>query len=190
MIAACVLAAGGSRRFGATKQLEQVGDESWVRRTARLAREAGCAPVLVVTGADADRVSAALDGLPGVETVHHPGWRGGMGSSIAAGVRALGRREPCSGVLLLTCDQLALDREILERLLEAFDGTPRGVAASAYAGTVGIPVVFGRGWLPRLAELDGDRGAKGLLLEDPGLRTDVDWPAGAEDRDRRRGAEG
>jgi len=190
MIAACVLAAGGSRRFGATKQLERIGDESWVRRTVRLATEAGCAPVLVVTGADGDRVASEVDGMPGVETVHHAGWQDGMGSSIAAGVRALSEDGPCRGVLLLTCDQLALDREVLDRVLDAFDGAPRRIAACAYAGTVGIPALFGRGWFDRLAELDGDRGAKALLLEDPGLRTDVDWPAGAEDRDQRRGSGG
>ena len=91
MIAALVLAAGGSKRHGSPKQLETLDGESWIHRTARLALEAGCAPVCVVTGAHAERVSAELRELDGAVTIHHPGWQTGMGSSIAAGIQTLFR---------------------------------------------------------------------------------------------------
>ena len=190
MIAAIVLAAGASRRFGSPKQLETVDGESWVRRTARLAQEAGCSPVLVVTGAAGDRVARDLEDLPKVVPVTHAGWERGMGSTIAAGVRALPDPGRASGVLLLACDQPALDEAVLRRLIDAFDGGPRRIVASAYAGTIGIPVLFGCGWFERLASLDGDRGAKALLFEEPASRVDIDWPAGAADRDHRREPDG
>ena len=47
MIAALVLAAGGAKRHGSPKQLETLDAETWIHRTARLALEAGCAPVCV-----------------------------------------------------------------------------------------------------------------------------------------------
>ena len=62
--------------------------------------------------------------------------------------------------------------------------------ACAYAGTVGIPALFERAWFDRLAALDGDRGAKSLLLEQPELRIDLSWPEGADDRDKRRDPRG
>lgn len=190
MIAAVVLAAGASRRYGAAKQLETVDGESWVGRAARLAREAGCSPVRVVTGAHADRVSRELRGMEGVSPVHHPGWRHGMGSSIAAGIRSLDRTSPPHAVLFLTCDQLALDATILKRLVDAFDAEPRRIVACAYAGTVGIPALFGDAWFGQLESLEGDRGAKTLLVEGSAWRVDIDWPPGAADRDRRRGPVG
>ena len=187
MIGAVVLAAGASRRYGTPKQLQKVEGESWVRRTARLAVDVGCSPVVVVTGAHAGEIGHALGGLQGVRSVSHPDWRQGMGSSIAAGIRTFYTDPSVRGALLLTCDQLELDPTILRRLIDAFDDEPLRTVACKYAGTVGIPVVFGRGWFERLGTLTGDRGAKSLLLERPEWRIDVDWPGGASDRDQRRG---
>ena len=56
-IAAILLAAGGGSRMGRTKQLLRAGGQSLVRRAATAAIDAGCRPVTVVTGSDADAVS-------------------------------------------------------------------------------------------------------------------------------------
>ena len=186
MIAALVLAAGASSRHGSPKQLETFDGETWISRTVRLAMEAGCAPVRVVTGAHAERVSVELGGVNGVETVHHPGWQAGMGSSIAAGIQTFYNEPLIRAALLLTCDQTGLSASVVRNLCDAFDGVRFRTVASAYAGTVGIPALFERGWFERLAALTGDRGAKSLLLERPDLRIDIDWPQGADDHDYRR----
>lgn len=186
MIAAIVLAAGASRRYGSSKQLEKLDGESWVHRAARLAIEVGCDPVRVVVGADADRVRDAVRALPAAEVVRHPGWEAGIGSSIAAGIQSFYKDPAIRGALLLTCDQTSLDAKILRATLDAFDGAGQRMIACAYAGTVGIPALFERSWFGRLATLEGDRGAKSLLLERPDLRIDVPWPEGAHDRDDRR----
>ena len=186
LIGGLVLAAGASRRHGSPKQLEVLDGESWIHRTVRLALEAGCAPVRVVTGAHAERVCGELRGLDGVETIHHPGWEEGIGSSIATGIQTFYNEPSIRAVLLLTCDQIHLNVAVVRRLCDAFDGVPLRTAASAYAGTVGIPALFERGWFERLGALTGDRGAKSLLLERPDLRIDIDWSQGADDRDRRR----
>lgn len=190
MIGALVLAAGGSRRHGSPKQLETIDGESWVRRTARLAREGGFAPVRVVIGAHAERVRDELETMDGVETVTHAGWEEGMGSSIAIGIQTFYNEPSVRGVLMLTCDQIRLDETVLGRLRDAFDDTPSRLVASAYGGTVGVPAIFERAWFPRLGGLSGDRGAKALLLERPELRIDLEWPAGEDDRDHLRGSRG
>jgi molybdenum cofactor cytidylyltransferase len=186
VIAALVLAAGGSKRHGSPKQLETLDGESWIHRTARLALEAGCAPVCVVTGAHAERVSAELRELDGAVTIHHPGWQTGMGSSIAAGIQTFYNEPSIRAALLLTCDQTGLSLSVVRNLCDAFDGVRFRTVASAYAGTVGIPALFERNWFELLGGLSGDRGAKSLLLERPDLRIDIDWPPGAHDRDYRR----
>jgi molybdenum cofactor cytidylyltransferase len=186
MIAALVLAAGGAKRHGSPKQLETLDAETWIHRTARLALEAGCAPVCVVTGAHAERVSGELHDLDGTRTIHNPVWETGMGSSIAAGIQTFYNESSIRAALLLTCDQIGLKMSVVRNLCDAFDGVRFRSVASAYAGTVGIPALFERAWFERLGALTGDRGAKTLLLERPDLRIDIDWPPGADDRDYRR----
>ena len=53
-VAAVVLAAGASRRMGEPKQLIEFRGEALLKRAASSAVEAGCQPVVVVTGEHAD----------------------------------------------------------------------------------------------------------------------------------------
>lgn len=158
--AALVLAAGASRRLGFPKQLVQVHGEPLLRRTARLAVESGCHPVTVVLGAHAAPCRDTLRGLP-VGIFMNPAWEEGMASSLRAGLAAL--PADASAVLLLACDQPALDLPHLARLLHAHRQHPDAVIASAYADTRGVPALFPSTHFQRLAQLQGDQGARGLL---------------------------
>lgn len=87
--AGLVLAAGGSRRLGQPKQLLELDGETLLRRTVRIAVEAGCGPVVVVLGAGAEALRLQVAGLP-AEVVVNAEWEQGMGGSIRAGLEALG----------------------------------------------------------------------------------------------------
>ena len=87
MIAAVVLAAGASTRLGEPKQLIAIGGETLLERAVRTAREAGCAPVVVVLGADAERIRERCD-LGDALAVVNEEWQEGMASSIRIGVAA------------------------------------------------------------------------------------------------------
>jgi hypothetical protein len=75
-VGALILAAGGSTRFGEPKQFLQFEGETLLRRIAKAAHEAGCAPIVVVAGDSADRVIAELHDLP-VHVVQNAEWRRG-----------------------------------------------------------------------------------------------------------------
>lgn len=182
--AAIVLAAGGATRMGCAKQVLELGGAPLVRRAALAAIDAGCAPVLVVLGAHAARVAPALRDL-GVELVVHREWARGLGSSIARGVVALGRSD-ASAVLLTLADQPLVGAAALRRLLAARHAAGKPIAASRYAGTVGVPACFARSLFPSLRALDGTQGCKPLLraladetvlVECPEAALDVDTPA-------------
>ena len=191
MTAAVLLAAGGSRRLGRAKQLVEVEVEgaSLLRRAARSAIDGGCRPVVVVLGAEVEQMRTEVEDLP-LELAINPAWREGLASSIRRGMAALDDRgDACDldAVLLLGCDQPALDAAVVRRLLEAHRGrgdSPAGIAACQYADTLGTPAVFGRGLFGRLRQLRGDRGAKALLLAAAAGVVRVPWPEGARDVDR------
>lgn len=157
-----LLAAGAGERYGGIKQLALIDGEPMLRRVARRLLEVGV-PVIVVIGANAAQVEAALDELP-VRIERHPGWAEGMGSSLAAGARRVIADFPdATGVLLCLADQPLLDIELLRRVL-ARHGTAAGsILATTQRGVDGPPVLFPCDCFGTLASWSGAHGARALL---------------------------
>jgi CTP:molybdopterin cytidylyltransferase MocA len=182
-IPAILLAAGASRRLGWPKQLVEFEGETLLNRTIRLAREASAAPVLVVLGAHFAEICVTLP-LNDVVLVHNDQWETGMASSMRAGLRALETCAPAAqAVLMLTCDQPRLTAEHLRTLLAACAGKDAPIAASIYGGTRGTPAMFPRALFPRLAALEGDKGARSILTKPPCELIEIDFPGGEVDID-------
>jgi len=162
--AAVVLAAGASTRLGEPKQLVKIGCETLLERAVRVAREAGCAPVVVVVGASFPEILGRCQ-LGDVIPVINDKWQHGMGTSIVRGVRTLGLvAKGTDGVVLMTCDQPAVTAEHLRKVMAAGE-----VTASAYAGRRGVPAYFPAASFAELMELRGDAGARELLREAPAV---------------------
>ena len=158
MIAAVVLAAGASTRLGEPKQLAVLAGETLLQRAVRTAREAGCAPVVVVLGAAYVEI-LARSGLGDAVPAINAEWTEGMASSIRLGVRTLGLvAKDAEGAVLMTCDQPAVTAKHLGLLM-----MKQEVKASRYAGRNGVPAYFPKKYFKRLMELTGDAGARDLL---------------------------
>ncbi|HEX2139927.1 MAG TPA: nucleotidyltransferase family protein [Woeseiaceae bacterium] len=157
---ALVLAAGGGSRFGGKKQLQAYQGTPLVARAVRLA-ESVCGPrTLLVTGSDWRAVFEACMPLEGF-LLRNEEWRSGIGSSIAAGTRAVAAS--ADALLLLLADQPLITREHLEALIAAWNGSPRHIVATTFADVAGPPVLFPARYFPALAALEGDRGARQVL---------------------------
>jgi molybdenum cofactor cytidylyltransferase len=176
-VVSIVLAAGFSRRFGGAKQMARLGDMTLLERTVKTALEARLTPVFVVVREEQKTAfcMANLDSFranSGVVLVVNPEAAEGMASSVRAGVRAAGG---ATGVVVLACDQPAVTAEHLRELAGGGDE----VVASSYAGRKGVPAYFPARMFPKLLELRGDAGARGLLqvartVELPGGELDID----------------
>jgi molybdenum cofactor cytidylyltransferase len=194
--AAVLLAAGASTRLGQPKQLIHIDGESLLRRTARLALEAGCSPIYVVLGYEADGMRPELADLPidasmPVNIVVNQNWIEGMGASLRSGMQALRTAEPQpEGVLVLVCDQPRLTadhlRELLARQADARHTTAashRAITASSYSGRYGVPAVFSARLFPALLASQGDRGARDLIRAHAAEVQGIPWPPGELDLD-------
>ncbi len=109
-----LLAAGESRRLGVPKQLLTIDGEPLVRRAARAALATCPAQALIVVGARADDVYAAVADLA-LTRVACAEWEQGLSASIQAGVRAVDPE--LAAALFVLADQPALDADHLRALI-------------------------------------------------------------------------
>jgi molybdenum cofactor cytidylyltransferase len=180
-VAAVVLAAGGSIRF--PKQLAVFQGEPLVRRIVTAAKDAGCAPVVVVVGASAAQITPVLAGLP-VSIIEHPNWSNGLGSSIAVGVKhAETIAADLDAAILLACDQPFVNAVMLRQVIQMHLENKKPIVASAYADTLGVPALFDRSCFGDLLQLTGDTGAKAIILARRKDVTPFDFAAAAIDID-------
>jgi len=128
-----------------------------VRRAALAALEAGAVEVIVVVGAHAESVTAALAGIANVAMAPNPDWESGLASSLKVGLKTATELE-LGAAMVMTSDQPLIDVAHLKQILNAFDDRHRIVAA-AYDDIVGVPVLFGSEHFESLMTLTGDEGA-------------------------------
>lgn len=156
--AGLILAAGAGRRLGQPKAGVVLDGRRLVDRQVGLLAAAGCAPVTVVLGA------VVLD-VPGADVAVNHRWSGGMGSSLAVGLRRLLVAAPGAGAAaVVLVDQPLLTPAAVRRTLAACEAIGAPAARASYAGRPGHPVVLARRvWEDVAAGAAGDEGARGWL---------------------------
>ncbi|MCY4039544.1 MAG: nucleotidyltransferase family protein [Hyphomicrobiales bacterium] len=192
-IAAILLAAGSSRRFGEeNKLLLNVEGMPMVARSAGALLKAmpPLRPIVVVTGYEQERMRDALNGMSGEEGnitfTHNPDYASGIASSVHAGLRAL--PGDMDGVVIALADMPWVESRHIEKLLEAF-GDKASICIPMVDGRRGNPTLWGASYFERMYACEGDVGARALLLEyaacvrevafeDAATLTDIDTPEG------------
>lgn len=182
-IAIVLLAAGTSSRLGRPKQLLKIGEKTLIEKMADVGLATGCQHVVVVLGAFFEKIKPAVDHLP-VNILINENWSDGMGSTIACGMEFLMKNHPeTEAVLLMVCDQPHVSPAVLKKLMETWRKTGAPVVASEYGGAFGVPAVFDQKLFAELATLDGEKGAKPLMLRYRDEMKLVAFPEGKIDLD-------
>lgn len=191
-IAAVVLAAGASRRFGANKLLHPVkaGDGAMplIARSLMPWLET-FSQVTVVVRADCDELRRQVEQALGPEKAAGIRWCIcpdavlGMSASLAAGVAY---NHNADGWLIGLADMPAVPSAIIGEVRDAIaSGSP--LVAPYCDGLRGHPVGFDARYRDELLALQGDAGARDILKRDagnllridttdPGIFTDIDNP--------------
>jgi molybdenum cofactor cytidylyltransferase len=182
-VGAVVLAAGASRRLGQPKQLVHFQGTTLVRRAVLSALEAGCSPVMVVSGAEPG-VADELEGLDEARLVPHALWQAGIGGSIRAGIGALEKEDAATrGAVLMVCDQPLVDAGVVSSLLEVQWMSGHTAVATRYGRILGVPAFFGRSWFPCLKRLPFRKGANAIIARHRAQVAEMPFPAAAWDID-------
>ncbi|MFB7889610.1 NTP transferase domain-containing protein [Cellulosimicrobium cellulans] len=193
---AVLLAAGAGTRLGrGPKALLPHRGGTLVEHATAVLLAGGCDAVVVVLGAEAERVRSGsrLDD-PRVRIVDNPGWSSGMASSLRVGVAAALDLAPAR-VVVAHVDQPGVVPDDVARLLAAH--RPGRVAASRWTAAVGPDAAAGADrprWAhplvldaalaaPAAASAHGDHGARDLLRAHADLIDVVDHPGDGRDLD-------
>lgn len=184
-----LLAAGASTRMGTPKPLLELGGETLVRRAARAGLAAGLEPIVVVLGAQAERVRPQLADLA-VRCVENAAWTEGMGASLRVGMQAVLAAAPdLPAVIVALVDQPHFDAELIGRLRAEQGRTGKAIVATGggrrggEGPRAGPPVLWRREHFGVLLACRGEVGARALLAERPEWVAVVAPPAGAADLD-------
>lgn len=176
MIGAVVLAAGRGERFGGAKVLAEVRGIALVRHVVDRLRLAGVSSVVVVAGPAPDGIRAALAGTD-AEVVVNPAPENGMSTSLALGVAAL--PDAVDAFVVALGDQPFIDASVVRSLGETWRDSNAAAVVPMYRDGRGNPVLFDASMRRRLQALEGDMGARDLLVAmgDRVLRIPVDADA-------------
>jgi molybdenum cofactor cytidylyltransferase len=186
-----LLAAGSSTRLGGeNKLLHPFGNLSVVEHSVAAAMGAGLGEVIVVTGAEAERLRSVLADYA-VRFVHNPDYEEGMGTSLREGVRAAA----AGGIGICLADMPFIRTGTIAELGNKLAKHSNSIVVPVSMGRRGHPVFFSERFRPALLELSGDEGARRVLgrypddvievkTEDRGVLQDLDTP---EDIDLLRG---
>jgi len=158
-VAGLLLAAGAGRRMGRPKALVRARDgSSWLLVSRDRLLDAGCAEVLTVLGAEAERAAELLGDEWRIVAER---WADGMGESLSAGLREL-RRGPFDAALVHLVDLPDVGVDVMRRVSET--AGEQSLRRAVYDGAPGHPVLIGRAHWPGLVDtLSGDSGAKEYL---------------------------
>jgi molybdenum cofactor cytidylyltransferase len=153
-----VLAAGGSKRLGAPKQLLPYGNSTLLAHVLDTARACEFDQLICVIGAVAGEIRERVD-LTGAEIVENRQFGEGCSSSIAAALQAV---DPSAEVLiLLLADQPGVTTQTVNALVKGRGDSP--LAACLYEDGRGHPLAFSRSTFKDLEALHGDKGVWKLL---------------------------
>jgi molybdenum cofactor cytidylyltransferase len=172
-----LLAAGASTRMGArNKLLLPLEGQPMVRRAAERLLAAGVAPLIVVTGHEAEQVRAALSGLP-VTFAATPDPVGPTSGSLHAGLRAL--PADTDAALIVLADMPHVTAAMLQALALRAAADPAPLVVSRYGDVPAPPLLFRRALFDELLAWTGEGCGKAVVRRHAAEAAWMDWPVAA-----------
>ena len=162
-IAVVILAAGESSRMKQAKQLLPWGKTTLLGKAIKEALQSNSEKVYVVLGAKATTIQMQFKSTD-VNWILNKNWKKGMGSSISCAINYLLQSNMnYDGILIMLCDQPLIDADYINKMIATFKRSNKGIVATVYEHSNGVPVLFDKKFLEDLSNLEGNIGAKEII---------------------------
>lgn len=165
-VAAVILAAGASRRYGEDKLLVQLDGKPLLQHAIDAAESSTVDEVIVVLGHDAPAIRESVR-LRRARVVTNPDHASGQSTSLRLGIRAVSAAD---GAVVLLGDQPRVTARLIDALIARARLTAAAAVVSSWNGRRSPPTLLRRELWPTLEGIAGDVGAREILAG----RDDVD----------------
>ena len=177
-----ILAAGESRRMGYPKMLLEFRGKTMLENVIEHVAGSGTDGILVVLGANREKLTGIVENC-GVRYCINDNYKEGMLSSVQCGIRNL--PAGIRAVMVFQGDQPLIFPHVIDRLIEAYGTTGKGLVIPVYGGKRGHPLLIGSRYREEIDSLSHEEGLRAItgmhsedILEvavnDPGILKDFD----------------
>ncbi len=160
MVWAIILAAGESKRMGRPKQLLPFNGKTILETVIEASLSSKTAHTVVVLGAARGKIANKITHYP-VTTRINKQYRSGMLSSIKCGFRAVPR--DANAVLVMLGDVPAITPEVINELIEAFEGSDKGVVVPVFHSKRGHPILVSNRYRQEVLSIEPSQSLRTLL---------------------------
>lgn len=171
-ISGLILAAGQSRRMGKeNKMTAEVNGKPMVRHIAEAAANSKLSKICVVTGHEPQSVVDALDGIE-FQQFDNSNYANGLSTSLIEGINRIGNYT--SHALILLGDMPFISSQMLDQMIEASAANPENIIVATHDGKRGNPVLWPRRFFEELKTIEGDVGARHIMVANQEMVTEVE----------------
>lgn len=159
-LAVVLLAAGDSKRFGGNKMLALIEEKPMYEHMIEKIKEVHAYKKILVTQYPEieEKVKDKHREFTVIKNNHSDR---GISYSIKLGLESW----EADAYLFAVCDQPWLKKESIEKLIEAFLKSKKGILCLSCKGKMGNPVIFDHRYRKELMKLSGDTGGKKVIRD-------------------------
>lgn len=168
-----------SKRFGQPKQMLKFKGRYLIERVLDTALKSNLNSIVLVLGKDYKSILQALANKlcnPEIEIVINHKYEKGQSASLKAGL--LKAKKRFSSVMFLMADQPMLNSKTINTLLNRFSKSQKHICVPVCQGNKRSPTIFSSKFYERLFDIQGDIGARNIIISNPEevLFVDINTP--------------
>lgn len=182
MICAMILGAGESKRMGKPKLLLPVGEKTMIETIVETIDQSKADKIVVILGSNRSKIEKTIKNFP-LKVIYNPDYQKGMLSSVQCGFQAM--PEDCQAVLVVLGDQPGIQTDVVNKLIDAYTGSNKGIVLPVYKKERGHPVLIDMKYRAEVEKLSPDIGLRGVVYNYPEdvLEVEVEMPSILRDID-------
>ena len=164
MIWAMILAAGESKRMGKPKLLLPFGEKTIIETIVETVVSSEVEKTLIILGSEQEKIEEKIKNYP-VKIVYNRDFQSGMLSSVQYGFKAL--PEETRAVLVVLGDQPKISEAVINKLVDAYKSSGKGIVLPVYNTERGHPVLIDVKYREEVENLNPEVGLRGTVYNHP-----------------------